>query len=298
MVYILRIFDQNQAPLPFHCCCHTSTWSDGAHLSCVGWVLGAAVLGCGAYPFEPSVNWSVCRVPFHQKLFVPGSFEGKGPPCLGWWQHYSEKLDLPKSLASCPHPRGWDRQALPASASKIWFLCWGDWGAWLFLRGRAWTWYWVTAWHPMLSPPRWWKKGRKKGSHGLRASAFGARLRACRRCCVAWCPAKPSLPGTEKRSLCAKLWYSWVLDGILQCSISALPFLPSLSHHLIELNPVMLLICLFNIHWVPGSEPHNSKPEAPCACVVCFCGTCRVRCMLRRGPWNPDLGVWEAIQRK
>lgn len=33
-------------------------------------------------------------------------------------------------------------------------FCWDYWRAWLFLRGGgcAWTWYWVTAWHPMLFP--------------------------------------------------------------------------------------------------------------------------------------------------
>lgn len=58
---------------------------------------------------------------FQQREFVAVS-EGGMLPCLVWRQHYSGKLDLPESLASCPHPCGWDSKALKPSARTIWFL--------------------------------------------------------------------------------------------------------------------------------------------------------------------------------
>lgn len=59
--------------------------------------------------------------PFLSGEFVALSEEGM-LPCLTRQQHYSGKLDLPECLASCTHLWGWDRQALQASAKKIWFL--------------------------------------------------------------------------------------------------------------------------------------------------------------------------------
>ena len=70
---------------------------------------------------EVSVDSSICRVLLHLREFVAVS-EGRMFPCLVWQQRYSEKLDLPASLASCAHPCGWDMQALQASARKISFL--------------------------------------------------------------------------------------------------------------------------------------------------------------------------------
>lgn len=62
-------------------------------------------------------------------------------------------------------------------------FCPGDWQAWLFLRdgGYAWTWYWVTAWHPMFFPLAFVEEAKDPSWETLvhREQWF----RICRRCC-------------------------------------------------------------------------------------------------------------------
>lgn len=75
--------------------------------------------------------WSsrFCLLSPFSAVGVGSSFRGRDASLgLVGQQHYSGKLDLPECLASCTHPCGWDRQALQASARKIWFLprLWAD----------------------------------------------------------------------------------------------------------------------------------------------------------------------------
>lgn len=106
----------------FWCSNHTICQGFVRKLVLLTGVVGPILLLIPEEQFELSVNSSICWILFQQREFVAVSEGGGMLPCLVWQQHYSGKLDLPESLASCTDPCGWDRQALHTSARKVWFL--------------------------------------------------------------------------------------------------------------------------------------------------------------------------------
>ena len=143
------------------------------------WVLGAAVMSWGSGPFELWVT--VLSVKF---FFIRGrswQLQREGCPSSCLAATLFKETGSSESLAPCPHPVaeiGGLCEPLPGGSD----FCRHYWRAWLFLKGYAWTWYRVTAWHPMLFPS-WSVEEVKDLRHRQRsASACGAGCRVCRRC--------------------------------------------------------------------------------------------------------------------
>lgn len=182
-------------------------------------------------------------------------------------------------------------------------FCWDYWRAWLFLRGCAWTWYWVTAWHPVLSPHRRWEKWRVQATDWEALVHAEQWLKVCRQC-RRLASRQASLPRTVKGFCLCKAgaflhfgWESPAWHFYPFFSLQSQPPLnrtePSNATHFFSQQIFIVFLA------VSQALGYNSRLEAPCTCVMCFWRKYGVLWVHWGGPCNPnfeDLGsAWGGV---